>query len=167
MHLLPFLFRASPAIPEMDFSGTIVSLGPSVPAARNLEVGMHVFGSIPVSNHVKAMCGSLAEEVFVPHTCVVKKPERAKREEAAGLGIAGTTALATVKATKLKKGDAVLVFGASGGIGHLVVQMCREKVGETGRVVAVCRREHEEWVKRLGCDEVSICLIGDYLKETG
>ena len=107
MHLLPFFFRGSPAIPEMDFSGTVISLGNQVPADRQLEIGLRVFGSIPVSSHVKAMCGSLAEEVCVPHTCIVKRPVGAKMEEVAGLGIAGTTALATIKAAGLKKGNEI------------------------------------------------------------
>jgi hypothetical protein len=32
--------------------------------------------------------------------------------------------------------------------------MCREKVGEAGRVVAVCSTGKMDIVRRLGCDEV-------------
>jgi NADPH:quinone reductase-like Zn-dependent oxidoreductase len=154
MHLLPFWFRSSPAISEMDFSGTIVSCGISVPFSRNLEPGTKVFGSIPVGQHVKTTSGALAEYVVIEHTAVVKAPEAVGMEELAGLGIAGATALELVKRSKLKKGDSVLVNGASGGVGHLVVQICRDRVGETGRVVAVCSSENVKWVSKLGVDEV-------------
>ncbi|KAF2264311.1 zinc-binding oxidoreductase, partial [Lojkania enalia] len=154
MQLLPFYFRKSPAIPEMDFSGTVVQCGSQVLADRALKPGTYVFGSIPVSQHVRLTCGALAEYVVVEHTSVVRKPSDAKLEEVAGLGIAGATALDLIKAAKLKKGDSVLVNGASGGIGHFAVQMCREAVGETGKVVAICSSNNVPWVKLLGCNEV-------------
>lgn len=159
MQLLPFIFRTSPSIPEMDFSGTIVELGPGVPAARDLTPGQHVFGSIPVGQHARSGSGSLAKYVVVDRTAVVKKPDGATLEEVAGLGIAGATALELIKAAKPKRGDSVLVNGASGGIGHMALQMCRAEVGETGRVIAVCSGENAGWVKQLGADEVGTLLL--------
>jgi NADPH:quinone reductase-like Zn-dependent oxidoreductase len=142
----------------MDFSGTIVSCGSSVPLNRNLGPGTKVFGSIPVGQHVKTTSGALAEYVVIEHTAVVKTPEAVRMEELAGLGIAGATALELVKRSGLKRGDSVLVNGASGGVGHLVVQICRHRVGETGLVVAVCSSENVGWVSKLGVDEV--CFRG-------
>lgn len=157
MSILPFLFRRSPAIPEMDFAGTIVECSSWVEREdeRGVKHGAKVFGSVTVSDHIKLGRGSLAEYVVVGHECVVKKPEVIKMKEVAGLGVAGATALELMKSAKLKKGDSVLVNGASGGIGHLVTQMCRERVGETGKVVAICSGGNVGWVKDLGCDEVS------------
>lgn len=146
MQLLPFTFRSTPAIPEMDFSGIIVS------SSCNLKPGTRVFGSIPLSQHVKTTSGALAEYVVVPQTSVVPKPDSISMEEAAGLGIAGATALQLLKAAGLKTGDSVLVNGASGGIGHLVLQMCCHIVGPTGRVKAVCSSRNAEWVEKLGKD---------------
>ncbi|KAF1828189.1 hypothetical protein BDW02DRAFT_268274 [Decorospora gaudefroyi] len=71
MQLLPFFFRASPAIPEMDFSGTVVSLGSGVPRDRKLEPGTPVFGTVPVSQHAKSTSGALAEYVVVDNTAIV------------------------------------------------------------------------------------------------
>jgi NADPH:quinone reductase-like Zn-dependent oxidoreductase len=158
IHLLPFLFRASPAIPEMDFAGTIEQCHDSRASKDNgeLKTGMQVFGSIPVSQHVRTTSGSLAEYVVVDRKAVCVKPVKAKLEEVAGLGIAGATALELMKSARLKRGYTVLVVGASGGIGHLVVQMCRNEVGESGRVVGVCGGSNVDWVKGLGCNEVSI-----------
>ena len=154
MQLLPFYFRASPAIPEMDFSGIIVAAGADVPEDRQTP-GTQVFGSIPLSQHVKNTSGALAEYVLVEHTAVVKKPGNAELSNVAGFGIAGATALELRKAAKLKKGDSVLINGASGGIGHLIMQMCRKEVGETGRIVAVCSKDNVDWVKQNGADEVN------------
>lgn len=163
MQLLPFFFRASPAIPEMDFSGAVEKLGESVPVERQLDIGTKVFGSIPLSQHVKSTSGSLAEYVGVEHTAVARKPDNGELEEMAGLGIAGATALELLRAARLRRGNSVLVNGASGGIGHLALQMCCKEVGETGRVVAVCSSSNVEWVKELGADEVGRVMPAYFL----
>jgi NADPH:quinone reductase-like Zn-dependent oxidoreductase len=76
-------------------------------------------------------------------------PDAASLMGVSGLGIAGATALALIRAAKLKEGDSVLVNGASGGIGHLVLQMCREEVGPSGKIVAVCSSSNTNWVEEL------------------
>lgn len=149
MQFLPFLFRGSPGIPEMDFAGTIVEVGSQVPEDRGFSPGTHVFGSIPLPQNVKSTSGALAEYVVVDHTAAVKKPESMSLSEASGLGIAGATALELARVAKLKRGDSVLVNGASGGIGHLVTQMCQNEVGPSGKVVAICSSKHIDWLKEL------------------
>jgi NADPH:quinone reductase-like Zn-dependent oxidoreductase len=156
MQLLPFLFRGSPAIPEMDFSGTVVEAGPDVPKERNLRPGTHIFGSIPVAQHVRSTSGAMAKFVVVDHTAIVRMPDAASLMEVSGLGIAGATALELIKAAKLKKGDSVLVNGASGGIGHLVLQMCCEEVGPSGKVIALCSSSNVDWVKKLCAEESTL-----------
>ncbi|KAH8706969.1 zinc-binding oxidoreductase [Phaeosphaeriaceae sp. PMI808] len=150
MQLVPFIFRASPAIPEMDFSGTIVEIGTDVPENRNLKPDTEVFGSIPLGQHVKSTCGALAEYIVVDHTSLVRKPDAAELKEVCGLGIAGATALELIKSSGLKAGDSVLINGAGGGIGHLVMQMCLAIVGPSGVVVAICSRRSFDWVQELG-----------------
>jgi NADPH:quinone reductase-like Zn-dependent oxidoreductase len=149
MQLLPFNFRATPAIPEMDFSGTVVEAGSAVPDARNIEPSAKVFGSIPLGQHVKSTSGTLAQYVVVDHTAIVRKPASVSMREVAGLGIAGATALQLIKAAKLRNGDSVLVNGAAGGAGHLVVQMCCVMVGPSGKVVAICSKSSSSWVGSL------------------
>ncbi|KAF2819500.1 GroES-like protein [Ophiobolus disseminans] len=149
MQLFPFIFRASPAVPEMDFSGTIVEAGSDVPGVRDLKLGTKVFGSIPLGQHVKSTCGALADYVAVDHTAIALKADHAIMSEVAGLGIAGATALELIKAANLTKGGSVLVNGAGGGIGHLVVQMCLEKIGASGKVVAICSKRSSDWIRSL------------------
>jgi len=156
MQLLPFLFRRSPAIPEMDFSGTVIEVGTDIPGERNLRPGTDVFGSVPVRQHATSTSGALAQYVVVDHTAVTEMPDASSLVEAAGLGIAGATALALVKAAKLRTGDSVLVNGASGGIGHLVLQMCRKEVGPSGKIIAVCSSSNVDWVEELCTRETTI-----------
>jgi len=155
MQLCPFVFRSRPGVPELDFSGRIVAAGSGVAAARNLQPGTPVFGSVTVGPHLSSGAGALAEYVAIDAATVVRKPDGASFEEAAGLGVAGCTALVLVEKAGLKKGDSVLVNGASGGIGHIVIQMVKKKVGESGRVVGVCSGGNAEMVRTLGADEVS------------
>lgn len=154
MQLCPFFLRSKPAIPELDFSGVIVAAGSEVPECRKLLPATPVFGSIDVAPHLRGGAGALAEFVVVSNASVVQKPDNVSFEEAAGLGVAGCTALLLIEKAVLKKGDKVLVYGASGGIGTLVVQMARNAVGREGKIVAVCSSRNGEVIKGLGADDV-------------
>ncbi|KAK7025982.1 hypothetical protein VNI00_015812 [Paramarasmius palmivorus] len=152
LQLCPFIFRNRkvPAIPELDFSGIVSSSN-----TDRFSPGDEVFGSIPVKNHLQEGSGALAEFVGIPSDYIVRKPRRMELKEAAGLGVAGCTAVVLMDSAKLKEGDVVLVNGASGGIGTLVLQMTKAAVGPTGKVVAMCSGDaHMELAISLGADEV-------------
>lgn len=153
MQLCPMAFRAKPAIPELDFAGYVVEVGPEVPKARDLAPGTPVFGTILVGPHVSAGVGALAEYVVVPANCVVRKPDSIDLGQAATLAVAGCAALSLLESAKLKKGDRVLINGASGGIGTMILQMARREVGKEGKIVAICSEKNLECVKGLGADE--------------
>lgn len=167
LHFCPFLFRHSPAIPELDFAGTIVEVGPQEQQVsesvslldrlenRGLVVGAQVFGSIGVPEHVGGGYGTLGEYVIVDADYAVKKPTAVSPEEISGVSVTGCTALPAVESAQLKRGDSVLVNGASGGIGTLVVQMAKKIVGDSGKVVGICSGRNIELVRSLGADEVS------------
>jgi NADPH:quinone reductase-like Zn-dependent oxidoreductase len=84
--------------------------------------------------------------------CVI--PEGAGKDEAAGLGIAGATALSLIDGARLKAGEKVLVYGASGGCGSLALKLAKDAVGADGKVVAVSSERNFGMVKSLGADEV-------------
>ena len=69
---------------------------------------------------------------------------------------------------KLSKGQSVFINGASGGIGTFAVQIARQVVGESGKVVGCCSAKNADLVRRLGADEVidykSVNLV-DYLTQ--
>ena len=154
MQICPMIFRAKPAIPEMDFAGTIVQVYQYISETRRMSIGTEVFGSIPVGAHIRGGQGSLAEFVVLDaeHVCV--KPGNMSLEEAAGLPVAGCTALALVEAAKLQEGMKVLINGASGGIGSMALQMAKSAVGESGKIIAICSKANIEMVKGLGANQV-------------
>jgi NADPH:quinone reductase-like Zn-dependent oxidoreductase len=172
MQLCPSIFRTKPCIPELDFSGTVVSLGPSVPASRGLGKGVEVFGSVLVPAHLKG-AGSLSEYVALEADGVVPMPKAAtegseglgkeeRAEKAAGLGVNGCTALMQMMEAEkrgLKEGMRVLVNGASGGIGTMVLQLARKAVGPSGQVIAICSGKNAELARKLGADEVSTIVL--------
>jgi reticulon-4-interacting protein 1, mitochondrial len=161
MQLCPFFFRANLAIPELDFSGTLVAAGSAALESGRLAIGDAVFGSVGAGKHIRAGSGSLAEFVVVPVAEVARKPgKHSSSAEAAGLGVAGCTGIALMEKAGLQNGNSVLVNGASGGIGSMVVQMARDAVGSTGRVVAICSGTNVEMVKELGADEVRPPALG-------
>ncbi|KAF9466198.1 zinc alcohol dehydrogenase [Collybia nuda] len=157
MQLFPSFLHPAPTpwVPELDFSGTITSIGPDVLNISNdLMVGAEVFGAQPMSAHLKFGSGSLAEYLVVEAKFIVCKPPMITYAEAAGLGIVGCTSLLLVRRARLKRGDKVLINGGSGGAGSLVVQLVRKEVGDTGKIVVVCSGHNADLVKDLGADEV-------------
>lgn len=157
MSLIPasLPFRRRP-IPGLDFVGAVAQVGPDAPT--HLAVGATVCGALAVRD-VFFGAGTLAEYVVVPAERVAVVPEvmsRGGREaEAAGLGVAGQTVVEMMKAAELGSscaGKRVLVIGASGGVGSLLVQILQTRCAV---VVGVCSGRNAEFVKRLGVDEVS------------
>lgn len=79
--------------------------------------------------------------------------------DGAAMSANGITALQVLDAAGIKAGDKVFVNGGSGGTGTLIVQVVRERVGETGFVVSCCSGGNVELVKGLGADEVSFSIV--------
>lgn len=155
MQLCPFCFRSKLAIAELDFSGTLVAAGSAALESDRLAIGDSYFGTIGPGSHIKTGSGALAEYVVVPAANVTRKPITYSTDaEASGLGVSGCTALALMQKAGLQNGNSVLVNGASGGIGSMVVQMARDAVGTNGQVVAICSGANAEMVKELGANEV-------------
>jgi NADPH:quinone reductase-like Zn-dependent oxidoreductase len=153
MQLCPGFMRSKPSIPEMDFAGELVSLGQSVPLNRGLKPGVEVFGSVSVGEHLKGQ-GALGEYVVVGAEGIELAPQNLPLWEAAGLPIAGCTALSLLDSANLRKGQKVLVNGAAGGIGCFITQMVRDVLGPDGHILAVSSQEKAALLKELGADEV-------------
>jgi NADPH:quinone reductase-like Zn-dependent oxidoreductase len=67
--------------------------------------------------------GAWSERVAVPATRLAELADGVSLEAAATLGIAGITALRTVRLAGPLLGRKVLILGAGGGVGHLAVQL--------------------------------------------
>jgi len=137
-----------------DFAGIIEAVGKDV---IGYKVGEEVFGE-----SVAYGFGSFSEYVCVPANAIAKKPDNISFEEAASLPVSAVTALKTVyeKAT-IKKGDRVLVNGASGCVGNYVVQMLKL---EGAIVTGTCSKEKMAMVKELGADSVIDYRAEDFTK---
>jgi len=148
--LLPH-FNSSPWIPEIEFSGTVAAIGDN--STTRFEIGDAIFGGQSLAGHWK-YGGCLAEYVVTTSDLIVEKPKNVSMAGACGLAGVGCTAIQAGRVVGLKRGDKILVNGASGGLGTILVQYCRAVVGETGSIVATCSEANTELVKSLGADEV-------------
>lgn len=154
---IPTILRRN-AVPGVDFSGEILQLGPSVSSVSpDLRVGMTVGGTLPTPQIIRGY-GALSEYIVVPAHAVAEKPAGLEDGAAAALmGVAGQTTACLMRAAEVAKGDRVLVNGASGGVGSVVVQVLRYK---GAHVTAICSGKNEAMVRQLGADEVSLSHAG-------
>ncbi|SEI99948.1 NAD(P)-dependent alcohol dehydrogenase [Demequina mangrovi] len=122
-----------------DCAGTVAAVGAGVEA---LAPGDRVLG---------AARGSLAEFAVAKEADLARLPAEVSFEDAAAVVMTGLAALHGLRAARLEAGQTVLVNGASGGIGHLAVQLAASQ-GAT--VTAVCSTRNVEWVRELGAERV-------------
>jgi NADPH:quinone reductase-like Zn-dependent oxidoreductase len=93
-----------------------------------------------------------AERAAVPVHRMAELPDSVGFAEAATLPIAGLTALRTLRYGGPLLGQRVLITGATGGVGHLAVQLAARS---GARVTAVAgRAESAAWLAGLGAAEV-------------
>jgi NADPH:quinone reductase-like Zn-dependent oxidoreductase len=134
------LRRPKHPVPGADFAGTVEAVGSTV---TDLRPGDAVFGG--------TTSGAFAEYVCVAGT-VVAKPANLSFEQAAAVPTAAVTALQCLRDHgRLRPGHAVLVNGASGGVGSFAVQLAKALGAE---VTGVCRTRNVKLVRSLGADQV-------------
>ena len=115
-----------------DVSGVVAAIGPGVTL---YAPGDEVFGMLPFPRGA----GAYAEFVVAPTRAFVRKPESLSHVEAAALPLAGLTAWqALVDTANVTAGTRVLLTGASGGVGHLALQIARSR---GAHIVAVASGE--------------------------
>lgn len=140
--LLMGLTRPRHAVQGTMFAGRIVEVAADV---TEYAVGDAVFGAV---DH-----GAYAEYVVVAADGpMAKMPAQMDFAEAAEVPYGGVTALRFVRdLARVKPGEAVLIVGASGGVGRYAIQIARH-LG--ARVTAVCSARNAALVRRLGAHAV-------------
>ena len=130
----------------VDVAGQVDAIGRSV---TRFKPGDAVFG----------VCkGAFAEYTCASESKLAIKPDRISFEQAAGVPIAGLTALQGLRDHgRLQPGQKVLINGAAGGVGTFAVQIAKAFGGE---VTGVCSTRNVEFVRSIGADHVI-----DYTRE--
>jgi NADPH:quinone reductase-like Zn-dependent oxidoreductase len=137
----------------LDFAGEVVGTGGAV---ANLFPGARVFGSLSPFRRA----GSFASFVCVAPARLATMPASLGYVEAAALPIAaGTAVQALVDHARVTAGQRVLVNGASGGVGHVAVQLARH-LG--AHVTGTCGPDNVSFVRSLGADEVIDYTTADF-----
>jgi NADPH2:quinone reductase len=133
-----------PYVPGSDGAGTVVDVGEQVDQFKD---GDRVYG-LCVMN---PKGGFYAEYTTVKADDASLIPDKLTTEQAGAMPVDAITALRGLDDTLgLKKGQTVLIFGASGGVGHMAVQLAK-RMG--ARVLAVASgSDGVKLVKHLGAD---------------
>lgn len=130
-----------PVRPGVEGAGVVVAVGD---AETGVRVGEEVV--------VYAGAGAYSERVLVSAQDVLPKPESVPWESAACLLVAGGTAVDALTVTRVGEGDVVVVQGAAGGVGELVVQLAAAR---GAIVVGVAWDRHHDFLRTLGATPVS------------
>lgn len=138
-----------------EFAGVVEAVGKEV---RKFAPGDEVLGT-PSGLET----GSYAEYLSIPENrskgVLGLKPKSLNFHEAAALPVGGMTALYLLQKAALQKGQKVLIYGASGSVGSIALQIAKAK----GAIVtAVCSSSNFEMVQSLGADELIDYKSQDY-----
>jgi NADPH:quinone reductase-like Zn-dependent oxidoreductase len=137
-----------------EFAGEVEAVGAGV---TSFQVGDRVFG------FEGTRFGAHAEYLRMPETGLLATiPAGLSYEEAAPSSEGSQYALSLIRNAKVRRGQDVLVNGATGAIGSAAVQLLKH-LG--ANVTAVCGSEHLELVERLGADRVVDYTAEDFTRD--
>lgn len=135
-------------VPGFDASGTVVAVGSDVSL---FQVGDDVFYAGSIDRP-----GTNADLHAVDERIVGHKPARLGHAEAAAMPLTSITAWESLfdrlRVSESSNGT-LLVLGAAGGVGSILIQLARQLTGLT--VIATSGRpETSEWVTKMGAQHV-------------
>ena len=145
-----------PIVLGFDVAGEVVEVGEQV---TGFQKGDAVYAYLDGISG-----GAYAEYAAVSERVACLKPSNMTYEQAAAVPLAASTALQALRDKgEIKKGQKVLINGASGGVGTFAVQIAKAYEAE---VTAVCSSNNVELVKSLGADRVIDYTQQDFTKDT-
>jgi NADPH:quinone reductase-like Zn-dependent oxidoreductase len=138
-----------PAIPSYELSGVVAEVGPDV---RDVGEGDEVFALTPFDRD-----GVAADYAAVPSSLLASKPRNLTHVASAALPLAGLSVWQGLfEHGRLRDGERVRVLGATGGVGHLAVQIAYGRVADADEAcdlvfdTAGGRSWQRPWVPRRG-----------------
>lgn len=136
-------FKPKHPVLGLQLSGVIEQVGEGV---TGFSVGDEVVGSsgFKFGCHAEYFCLDASG-------AIAAKPDSLSHEEAVSVLFGGATAKAYFDAAGLKKGDRILINGASGAVGVAAVPLAKQ-IG--AHVTGVCSGKNAELVTSLGADKV-------------
>ena len=135
-----------------DFAGEVAGIGSDV---TSFQLGDKVWGILPMN--LRSSIGGAAEYVTTTPEQLSLSPTTINLLHAAALpGVGATAIIALRRKTELKKGERLLVRGASGGVGSIAVQI-GSMLG--AHVTALASAKHLTFLQEIGAD-----VVFDYSK---
>jgi NADPH:quinone reductase-like Zn-dependent oxidoreductase len=132
--LLDAIFPATfPSGEGSDLAGVVAEMGPTV---TRFAVGDEVLGFADTRSSHAALVVAEADHL-------VPRPANVSWDVAGSLFVVGTTAYAAVRAVGVSPGDTVVVSGAAGGVGTVVVQLA---VAAGATVIGLASEDHHRWL---------------------
>ena len=149
----------------MELSGVIESVGKDV---KSFKPGDDVFAftGFGFGAYAEFICmPAVPEEGKIEKQGTISlKPENITHGEAATIPAGALTVLKVFQKVDLRKGEKLLVYGASGSLGCYAVQLAKSLGAE---VTGVCSTSNLELVKSLGADRVIDYTREDFLRSGG
>jgi NADPH:quinone reductase-like Zn-dependent oxidoreductase len=134
----------------LDCAGIVEAVGPSV---TRFSSGDEVYGECR---------GSCAEYAVAKEGSLAPKPAKLSFEQAAAVPTSACTALQALRDRgKVRRGQKVLINGASGGVGTFAVQIAKALGAE---VTGVCSRGNVDMIRSIGADHVIDYAKADFTK---
>jgi NADPH:quinone reductase-like Zn-dependent oxidoreductase len=151
--LVSGLRRPRQRILGTEFAGEVEAVGAAV---REFAVGDQVFGNsgLRFGAHAQFMCVREGGRI-------APKPAGMSFEEAAAISDGALNALWCLRGADVRKGQRMLIYGASGAIGTAGVQLAKYFGAD---VTAVCNTKNLELVRSLGADRVIDYTQEDFTK---
>ena len=151
--LISGLRRPKQRILGSELAGEVEAIGATV---SEFEIGEHVFGTTGFR------FGTHAEFTCVRESArIARKPTGMSFEEAATVCDGALNALWCLRGADLRKGQRILIYGASGAIGTAAVQLAKYLEAD---VTAVCSAKNIELTRSLGADRTIDYTQEDFTK---
>jgi 2-desacetyl-2-hydroxyethyl bacteriochlorophyllide A dehydrogenase len=156
---LPFwiymiFIRPKPIVLGQELAGEVEAIGKDV---RKFKVGDAVFGTTSFSLGAYAEYRCMAEAPGVMGGALALKPANLTYAEAAAVPVGGLEALHFYRKGSIQNGERVLINGAGGSIGTMLVQMAKLSGAQ---VTAVDSAEKLDMLRSIGADHAI-----DYARE--